>query len=107
MNPRIFALGLGIGAILLTSQALRAEPAQNCADHGLLVARLAERYGETRQAIGLAGPGHMVEVFASDETGSWTILVTDLAGQSCLIAAGEAFERTEAESGTARPGDPA
>ena len=34
----------------------------------------------------------MVEVFASEETGSWTILVTMPTGVTCLVASGEAFE---------------
>lgn len=37
-------------------------------------------------------PAGVVEIYASDETGSWTILVTDSRGVSCLLAAGESFE---------------
>jgi hypothetical protein len=33
-----------------------------------------------------------MEIYASDETGTWTILVTLPSGQACLIAAGESFE---------------
>ena len=34
----------------------------------------------------------MVEVYASSETGTWTIVVSNTAGLSCVVAAGEAFE---------------
>jgi hypothetical protein len=58
-----------------------------------VVARLAERYGETRQSVGIGSNNAMVEVFAFDASGSWTILVTMPSGVSCLVASGEAFEQ--------------
>jgi hypothetical protein len=42
---------------------------------------LGARYGETVRSIGLAGRDRIVEVFASEETGSWTILVTNTDGR--------------------------
>ncbi|MCB1343639.1 MAG: hypothetical protein KDK24_21735 [Pseudooceanicola sp.] len=34
----------------------------------------------------------MLEVFASAETGTWTITLTAPNGQTCLIASGQSFE---------------
>ena len=34
----------------------------------------------------------VVEVFASDETGTWTITVTTPNGMTCLVASGQSFE---------------
>ena len=45
-----------------------------------------------------------MEVFASPETGTWTITVTTAAGMTCLVASGQAFEEL-AES--LPQGDPA
>jgi len=56
-------------------------------------AQLASAYGETRQSIGLAQNNTMVEVFASTNTGTWTIAITNAAGLTCLVASGQAFER--------------
>ena len=42
--------------------------------------------------MGLAARGSVVEVFASDETGTWTITVTNPAGVTCLVASGQSFE---------------
>lgn len=78
-----------IPTILLALSALPAQ-AQNCAPHDAVVARLAERYGETRQSIGLTDTGAVLEVFAA-ETGTWTIIVTGPDGLSCLVAAGRSF----------------
>ncbi len=64
----------------------------SCADRNLIVERLAKKYGETRQSAGLNQNNGMVEVFASDDTGTWTILVTMPNGMSCLMAAGKAWQ---------------
>lgn len=67
---------------------------QNCAPRETVTERLASLYGETRQAIGIVGDGgNVMEVFASDERGTWTITVTLPNGLTCLIGDGDAFER--------------
>ena len=63
-----------------------------CGERDAIIAQLERKYGETRRSVGLQDGRGVVEVYASDRTGSWTILVTDTAGKSCLLAAGEAFE---------------
>ena len=98
-------LALGIGAILLTAQGLRAQDAQ-CAERSLIVERLAEEYGESRQSLGLTGSGQLLEVFASPETGTWTITVTTANGLACLVAAGEAFRRIEGPLAPVALGEP-
>ena len=57
-----------------------------------MVERLNTRYGESRQSIGIGSNNSVVEVFASTETGTWTIVVTMPTGVACLVAAGQAFE---------------
>lgn len=80
----------------LFSATLFGSPIQaqsrNCADHAMIVERLASGYGETRQSIGIGSDNTVVEVFASLETGTWTIVVTRAGGPSCLVASGEAFQ---------------
>ncbi len=82
---------LATGALIASTTLTQAQ--QNCADRTLVIERLASTYGETRQSIGLAQNNTMVEVFASADTGTWTITVTNAAGLTCLVASGEAFER--------------
>ena len=77
-----------VAAALLTSPAA----AQNCAPREVVVERLAERYGESRQSMGLGANNAVVEVFASEETGTWTITVTSVHGLTCMVASGQAFE---------------
>lgn len=78
--------------IASTTQA-SAQGRSNCGPREVVIKKLAEGYGETRQSIGIGSNNAMVEVFASAETGSWTILVTQPTGVSCLVASGQAFEQ--------------
>lgn len=64
----------------------------NCGNRELVVERLNNKYGESRQSIGMAPKGRVVEVFASLETGTWTITVTTPNGVTCLVASGQSYE---------------
>lgn len=65
---------------------------RNCAPREAVVERLASKFGESRQSIGLGSNNQVIEVFASPETGSWTITVTSVQGLTCMVASGQAFE---------------
>lgn len=108
MSGKILALSLGVAAILLSAGAMKAQSqGENCAPHESVVAQLAEKYGETRQSMGLIQDNQVVEVFASLVTGSWTIIVTRPTGIACLVAAGESFELVKDGFDPTLLGDPA
>lgn len=90
MTRMQFGAALGFGVLVLAANHAFAE--SNCASRDLVIARLAERFGESRRAIGLASNNQVMEVFASDDSGSWTITVTLPNGLTCLVASGLAFE---------------
>ena len=77
-------------ATLATAAA--AQQQRNCAPRNIVVERLGSGYGETRQSIGLGSQGAVMEVFASADTGTWTITVTSPNGMTCLVASGQSFE---------------
>ncbi len=91
MRTAFIKMTMGLGLITLAAQQLNAQPRQ-CAPRAEVVQRLAEVYGETRQSIGLAQQGAVMELFASDTAGSWTITETLPNGLTCLVASGQAFE---------------
>lgn len=62
-----------------------------CDDRMTIVSSLSDDYQETRNSIGLANSGSVVEVFSSID-GSWSMIVTRPDGISCLIAAGRNWE---------------
>lgn len=74
------------------SVPLFAQQGRNCAPREAVVERLANTYGESRQSIGLGEQGMVIETFASDDTGTWTITVTTPHGQTCLVASGRFWE---------------
>ena len=86
-------------ATLLAFLPCLAAAQQRCAPRDVIIERLTEGFGETRQSIGLAEGNRVVEVFASGESGSWTITVTLPNGTTCLVAAGIAFEHVAGEAG--------
>ncbi|WP_305968531.1 MULTISPECIES: hypothetical protein [unclassified Mameliella] len=69
-----------------------AQDLRHCAPRDQVIDRLATKYGETRQSIGLGANNAVMEVFASIESGSWTITVTMANGITCLVASGQHFE---------------
>lgn len=81
-----------IAAVLAISIASPALSQSNCALRVVVKKRLTETYGETRQSIGMAGRGQIVEMWANLETGTWTATVTNTAGVTCLVASGKSFE---------------
>lgn len=82
-------------AILLVPGGASAQNLRNCAPREAVIDRLATGYGETRQVMWLAANNQVLEVFASIETGTWTITVTMPNGLTCLVASGQGFERLE------------
>lgn len=82
-------------ALAVTSMPAVAQQARNCGARESVIDRLSSKYGESRQSIGMATKGRVVEVFASDETGTWTITVTTANGMTCLIASGQSFENVD------------
>jgi hypothetical protein len=86
----MLALSLGFAGVILATQIARADP--QCGPRDMVVRTLADRYGETRRSLGLAGPTQMMEVFASDDTGTWTITLTMPDGVTCMVASGQGYQ---------------
>lgn len=92
MKNALIHAAIGFGILALAATQASAQQSRNCAPRDVVVERLADGYGESRQSIGLGAQGAVVETFASDETGSWTITVTNPSGLTCLVASGQSFE---------------
>ena len=92
MNRQLIASVFALGAILLATDHASAQQNRNCAHRAVVIERLAAQFGETRQSVGLGGKNQVVEMFASTDSGSWTIIVSSPAGLSCVVAAGLGFE---------------
>jgi hypothetical protein len=85
---------LALTAFLLigfTPQSLAAQGQVMCGKRGDVIAKLENKFSETRVSIGLANSGAVIEVYAS-KAGTFTVLVTRPDGRTCLVAAGEHWE---------------
>jgi hypothetical protein len=90
MTRNLFALSFGFVALILAVQAGHAAP--QCAARDIVTAQLTDKYGETRRGMGMAANSTVMELFASDASGTWTITVTLPNGMTCLVASGQGFE---------------
>ena len=80
------ALILGL---ILTAPAALAQPV--CGAHNTVSDNLKNAYAEAPVSMGVTTGGGIIEIFASDE-GSWTMVITQPNGVSCLIAVGQDWE---------------
>lgn len=94
MTQRFYTalMAFGLATATFAASASTAEAQMVCGKRDSIIAQLQKKYGETRRSVGVQQGRGVVEIYASAETGSWTILVTDTRGKSCLMAAGEAFQ---------------
>jgi hypothetical protein len=79
----------GVVSAFVVSTVAYAAP--QCGPHKQIVELLSKRFSENPKAVGLVGEKRIMEVFTS-EKGSWTILVTNSDGQTCILAAGDDWE---------------
>lgn len=77
-----------LGSILTVPAAL-AQPV--CGSHNTVTDNLKNAYAEAPISMGVTTSGGIIEVFASEE-GSWTLVITQPNGVSCLIAVGQDWE---------------
>ncbi len=76
-----------LGAALISRHAL-AQSADAGLPRAALVEVLGDRYAELPVAFGLAENGGLIEVFASADGATWTMLLTMPKGLSYVVAAG-------------------
>jgi hypothetical protein len=81
--------------------------AQTCALRADVIDRLQRKFGESLRVGGLQmvqGAQHVMEIWASGETGTYTVILTNANGISCIVAAGTDFFRaTKSEPSSDSP----
>jgi hypothetical protein len=91
MKYRTLAIigALVIGSCFVTTEAVAQAI---CGNHNLVIDNLQQAYAEAPISMGVTSGGAVIEVFASAE-GTWTLVITQPNGVSCLIAAGQDWEQ--------------
>ena len=91
-----------MGAVLLGWPLSANAQLQMCNSRADTVKNLEERFKEKTVAIGLAANGQVMEVWASEYGETYTIIITDPQGHSCMIASGEAWQILPVDYKTSR-----
>jgi C4-type Zn-finger protein len=77
--------------------AMSTAAAQNiCAKREEIIQKLWDRWQEVLTANGLANDNRLIEVFVSKK-GSWTIIISDPNGRSCVASAGQNWTLQESK----------
>ena len=79
--------------LLLTPVPAVAQSA--CLPHGKMVDLLDGRYSEQRVSAGLETGGRLIELFATPDRGTWTLVMSTPDGVTCVIAAGLEWQDVE------------
>jgi hypothetical protein len=84
---------MGAAVIVIAMSALPAAAGSpSCASRPELLKQLADKFHEQPAALGLTSNGSLIEVLTSDDGSTWTIMITQPKGPSCLVAAGASWE---------------
>lgn len=87
MFKRLFTAALVFGAAAIAPPAL-AQGKSVCLDRDVLVQSLETCYQESLHGAGLQNPQLLLEIWTSKTSGSFTVVVTDATGKSCVVASG-------------------
>tara|TARA_Y100000296_G_scaffold86080_1_gene124569 strand:+ start:2496 stop:2933 length:438 start_codon:yes stop_codon:yes gene_type:complete len=85
----IAALVLGYGVVGYSND-VRAQPV--CGSYQSVSESLKKSYSEEPVSMGITSGGGVVEVYESKKDNTWTLVITQPNGMSCLIAAGQDWE---------------
>lgn len=78
----------GVAVVPMVANAATA----TCGERAELLQQLAQRFSEKPVAVGLSNSGQLIEVLTSDAGSTWTIIISQPNGKSCLAAAGESWQ---------------
>jgi hypothetical protein len=87
---------MGLCVLAAAPAAAQAPPAGElqpaCQTHDEIMQMLNQKFSETPTALGLQSNGHVIQVFASKDGMTWTIVTTRPDGVSCIVALGRHWE---------------
>lgn len=83
-----------VASMMLAAPAMAASPIAEviCAPSDEMSDRLTRHHGEKRQGLGFRDPDSRMELWSSEQTGDWTLVVAYASGRSCIVAMGQHWE---------------
>jgi hypothetical protein len=92
----IAAAAAGLWLSIAPPLAAQAPPGPDlqaaCQTHAEIMQMLDQKFAEIPAALGLQSNGHLIQVFASKDGTTWTIVSTRPDGVSCIVALGRHWE---------------
>jgi len=82
----------GVLATPLSAQGNQGGARMPCHNAAEIAKQLGNKYEEAPVAFGLQSNGNLLQVYASDEKNTWTVVSTTPNGMSCIVAAGKRWE---------------
>lgn len=103
--PSLIVLGaIGVASVASTS-AVAGAPL--CNERSVVLKTLEKDYGEKPIAFGITETGAMVQLVAAKDGKTWTLVIHNPKGTSCLMAAGETWKiRRDPQQASLRAGGP-
>ncbi len=86
---KVFPILFSLSTVVALSAT--ADAGVPCGPRTDIIKMLTDKYSEQPRAMAIAGQTSLIEVFTS-KAGSWTILVTQPKGATCIIGAGQSWE---------------
>jgi len=65
-----------------------------CAPRDALISQLGAKYSEALTGGGLRNDTQVLEIWTAPKTGTWTALLTNAEGVSCILATGTHWHQT-------------
>lgn len=85
-------------ALAAATPALAQDPF--CGKRDPIIAKLESKYQETVREIGITNNGDLIQV-AISPAGSWTVLLTNKDGWTCVVSTGDDWQSRQV-----KPGEP-
>ncbi len=96
LRTSLFILAIVVFAALMLAIGTQAQAQMVCGKRADRVEDMRQIYGEVRRGYGVSiSEGSVFEVWASDVTGTWTILKTLPNGVACVVEVGENWHDAE------------
>ena len=77
---------------ILTVLSFPAVAQGACGPRTEVIKALADEYQEVPVARGIENTGRVLEVIATSNGRTWTLIITDVHGMACVVSTGEAWE---------------
>jgi hypothetical protein len=89
----IGAIGVVLVGIWLTAMnSAKSQPVNFCGTRADIERHLVETFGERQSGWGVGANGALFELWTSADGQTWTLVVSNAAGQACLLATGRRWQ---------------